>query len=459
MAAFGEGNLLFSDEFTYSDGALATVGSAKWLNPWWGSQASIRVVSNEVHSSGGAWEDAYTIESFDRSHGIDLIARGFIAATSSSTSTFAHILGTPGTNPSGYYISVNNITGTGNDIIRFGKNVNGSATPLIAVTQEWVDGDDLGCRIEAGGTCRLYYRPAGGSWTEIGTAVTDNAYSSGICAVECFDAVSGYTAVEVRDTLTPGEPIPPSILWGTIAASVDASAPYTVTGTLPSHQTDDILIACAAQNDASDLTCGTSGWATMAPAQNNGSFSTAWFWKRATSGAETAPVITSSRTGGTTSGIYVTCARIRDCIVTGTPFEDATLAGAPTTDTTPDSSLITTTGPNRLAVAVALIDDNNTISNYPPALWSAGVNTSSATGGDSACVAISRGIPSAGDVSAVAICTQSASDYWKTLTLAFIPEPVASASRLKRWNGSAWAVANLKKHNGSIWVPANLKKF
>lgn len=37
------------------------------------------------------------------------------------------------------------------------------------------------------------------------------------------------------------------------------------------------------------------------------------------------------------------------------------------------------------------------------------------------------------------------------------PPPVAS--RLKRWNGSAWVQANIKRYNGSIWVPASVKKF
>jgi hypothetical protein len=45
------------------------------------------------------------------------------------------------------------------------------------------------------------------------------------------------------------------------------------------------------------------------------------------------------------------------------------------------------------------------------------------------------------------------------LGYAVFAEATVATSRLKRWDGSAWVVANLKKHNGSIWVPANLKKF
>jgi len=50
----------------------------------------------------------------------------------------------------------------------------------------------------------------------------------------------------------------------------------------------------------------------------------------------------------------------------------------------------------------------------------------------------------------------SQADVFGYVAIGSVP---AVSSRLKRWNGSTWVVANLKRHDGSIWVPATLKKL
>ena len=315
-------------------------------------------------------------------------------------------------------------------------------------------------------------------------------------AVALIDAGGGYASglppagwTTLSDVLVDGLAVP-TILAGALAAVTDAASPYQCTPTLPAHAADDILVVVCGAGSAQNWTCPTSGWAALATAQNNANFSTGWFWKRATSAAEANPVCTAS--ASLTLGGYAVAFRVRGCITSGDPFEDVTLGGSPTSSTTPASSVITTTGAQRLAVAIAQIEDNNTISNYPPAGWTGAYNNGSNTGDDWHANIISKAVATPGDVAAVNVCTQNAADYWRTLTLAFIPKAagagritsikkdqatagdvtgvtlgtlssgaywktlalglipyVPPSSRLKRWNGSTWVEATMKA--GASW--------
>ena len=89
---------------------------------------------------------------------------------------------------------------------------------------------------------------------------------------------------------------------GTAGAWVAANA-TTQTVTLPTHQTGDMLLVRVGMKHATlpgDITCNTSGWARIGQFNNGntasgnglGDVQVAAFWKIATSGAETNPVIT-----------------------------------------------------------------------------------------------------------------------------------------------------------------------
>lgn len=460
MPFYGTGTVLFEDDFTYSDGDLATVGSAKWSAGFWTGQPSLRVLSNQAAGpASDSWSDSYSNSSVDiGSNGIEIIWRNIALGGSAGTWTYNHVFGAPGGSPSSYWVRWSPQAGY---YYAVGKMVSGSFTTLFSDTVQAVNGDDVCLQILPDGTITLWRKPSGGSWEQIGSGATDTTYTSGVVALESAMNGDRWDSVEVRQVPGAAGPVAPSITFETIAASTDATAPYTVTPTLPAHDVGDILFVSACKNNAAALTCSTSGWQEVVSAENDANFSSAWFWKRAESSSESNPVITSSTAGSTSAGIYAVAAKISGCIETGTPFEDATLNGTPTLTTTPVSSLITTTGEKRLAVAVAAIDDNNTISSgYPPATWSAKADTGSNTGGDAKFLAISKTVDSAGDVSAVNIGVQSASDYWKTLTLAFIPIPVASSSSIfKRWDGSAWVPAIFKQYDGSSWAEKLWKKL
>ncbi len=211
----------------------------------------------------------------------------------------------------------------------------------------------------------------------------------------------------------------PTITAGTLAAAATGT---TVTAVLPSHQADDILVMVGACNAGSNLTCATSGWATIVASQNNANYSSAWFWKRAASGAETNPVLTSSTTLSTTIGGYATAFRIRGCVTTGDPFESATLNGTPTNSVSPATATMSTLGPNRLLVAIASIDDDPDFSsNWPASGFTTVTSQGSTVGGDHRIGVMSRTVPHASSQLGRLMGTLPGSDFWRTLALAFIP--------------------------------------
>jgi hypothetical protein len=99
-------------------------------------------------------------------------------------------------------------------------------------------------------------------------------------------------------------------------AAVNAN---TQTVTLPTHQTGDMLLVRAGMKHATlpgDITCATSGWArvgqhnsgTGASSNGGGDVQVAVFWKIATSGAETNPVVTFHASTNATPGCAVAMA-------------------------------------------------------------------------------------------------------------------------------------------------------
>lgn len=233
--------------------------------------------------------------------------------------------------------------------------------------------------------------------------------------------VNGATAdTGDNPTLWPQGKLPIYVTAGALATSTDGTAPFTITPTLPAHAADDILIVACMHSSASNLTI-TAGWNEIITPINNAKESVGYWWKRAASAAESNPTITSSTTMATV-GAFATAFVVKNCITTGTPFEDPTGNGTPTLSTTPATATITTTAADRLAFFIGLLDDDNTVSSgWPPSGYSVVANLSTTTGNDHRILAAERYVAAAGDVAGGNIATMSASDYWHVLHLAFIP--------------------------------------
>ncbi len=229
----------------------------------------------------------------------------------------------------------------------------------------------------------------------------------------------------------PTEDTTPSLFAA--GALFAAASGTSITPVIPANDAaDDILIMqafCSASSTFSTPTNWTEilnsgGGSTAVDSANH---SSAWFWKRA-SGSDGNPTSTTSATGSGTIGLYGRIWVYRRCLSSGTPYEDATVAGTPTQSTTPQSAAIDTTGDYRLVVCYVSVDDDNTLgTNYPPDLWLPHSTTfvqprlASTTGGDGMSDAIQRWMPASGSVAAVTVGTM-ASDYWRTLTLALLPD-------------------------------------
>ena len=215
----------------------------------------------------------------------------------------------------------------------------------------------------------------------------------------------------------------PGVALGLISPLAAVNTGLTITPVMPTGiQNNDVAIMPVMVNAQPASLAASAGWTEFGVTISNTNQSTWWYWKRLT-GSEGNPTLTSGTSFNTSLGGYARLYIFRGCRTSGDPFEVVTMNGTPTTSTTPGSAAITTTGPDRLAVCFALVDDDNTwASGNPPSGWrTCGYLASSTTGGDAMFDAICQTVPTATTVAAVNVGTMSAADYWRTMTLALIP--------------------------------------
>lgn len=195
----------------------------------------------------------------------------------------------------------------------------------------------------------------------------------------------------------------------------------TRTPTLPAHAADDILVVMAIHNGAANLSIA-AGWTDLVGApEGNLNMSTGIWWKRAASGAETNPLVTSTVAADASNVLTANSFNIRGCITTGDPYEAGAFSGSPVSSVSPASTAITTLGADRLAVCFGFFDANTSISSIPPATWTTEEDVTTATGGTAAYRIIGKDIAAAALVPSVTVGTLSTARYWRTLTVAFIP--------------------------------------
>lgn len=122
--------------------------------------------------------------------------------------------------------------------------------------------------------------------------------------------------------------------------SLTSSSTSGFSVTLPTHAADDILLLVIEQNDAS--TNDVSGWARVADSPTGITSSSCLdiWWKRATSGAESNPVVTG--TVATANHWVAIAISVQGCITSGDPW-DVTATGATTGTTTATCGGDTTT--------------------------------------------------------------------------------------------------------------------
>jgi hypothetical protein len=159
-----------------------------------------------------------------------------------------------------------------------------------------------------------------------------------------------------------------AVVWqasGTLLGSTGAD----ITPTIPSHAADDILLLHAwARSNAVTLST-PSNWNPIAgPTDQSTTMRNYWYWKRATSGAETNPLCDWS---ATTGDKYAVVHCIRGALTSGSPIE----ASQPTTGTASPgvATGVSSATDNALICSVGMSTDN-TLS----AMWISTANRTAA---------------------------------------------------------------------------------
>jgi len=232
----------------------------------------------------------------------------------------------------------------------------------------------------------------------------------------------------------------------------DGGEPPEIQPPIPAHITGDIIFAGCINTVGVTITTSSTGWTKLA--ENLDNFGWTWFWKRATSSGTAAPVISS-----TFPNLYGWCFVYRGC-ASGTPYEDATL-GDEFNTLDIDTETITTTDKNRLVVAVALIENNGSLTGAPPIGWTLDDYKRTSQGSDASIAIISKSIPTASTVSAVEIATIPAIQYHCVLTFALIPASTVKINIGDTWQdlvamkiniGDSWKdVSSIKQNIGDNW--------
>jgi hypothetical protein len=282
------------------------------------------------------------------------------------------------------------------------------------------NGDSVGAEV-VGTMHTLYYKSGAGAWTPLGTR-TDTTYTAA-GRLGLYLPTSG---TQVDDfgggDIVFAEPI----IFGVGAITNDVTGGASTAPTPPTHQADDILIACAYNANGDTMSTATAGWSEIT--EVDGTDNAAWYWARASGAGTSGPTITAA---GTDQFAFVFA--VRGCSTTGTPYEDATTSGTGSaTDSTPNSAEVTTTDTNRLVVAILCQDDNVDFSSgHPPSGWISKANLIDGGGTGAHFAVMSRVQSTADTVAAAEFGTLASAELYGALTLAFVPPGVAAPVTLR----------------------------
>lgn len=194
--------------------------SASWSQGYGGIFGQFKVVSNQAAVNSlifGYAENYWNVATY-----ADCEAYVTIAAKPAAGSLFALMVRTVdiATNPDGYLLVLTPSAGT--DTLQIDRGDNGVRTLLgAAVSQEVSVGDSIGIRA-IGSTLTCWYKPSGGSWTELFSR-TDATYS----AAGRIELITN-SAATIVDDFGGGTYVPIAITGGAVStASGSGASDYT----------------------------------------------------------------------------------------------------------------------------------------------------------------------------------------------------------------------------------------
>lgn len=210
------------------------------------------------------------------------------------------------------------------------------------------------------------------------------------------------------------------------SSALGAVSSGNVTPALPAGvQQDDIIFLFTMTNAANTFPTPTN-YAIVDTNFNDADSSCAMFWKRAGAG-ETAPAAFTISGGTALSNSNVLVCRtyaFRDTITTGTPYEIGVRTSTTVLSGSIDQPNMTTTGPDRLLVAIVGIDDDTAFASGPSGSWvAAGTHLTTTTGGDAGVAAATRSALTASTYGSMTIWGMAVTEFWHLYTLALLPGP------------------------------------
>lgn len=168
-----------------------------------------------------------------------------------------------------------------------------------------------------------------------------------------------------------GGATPTFVAAGTLAQSTTATNPTISVPYYSGLAANDIaIIHCGGYTESGEYTFPTiSGWTLIDELSSSPTFGTTHqglYWRRLDGGESgNVSVAFTSAANDIATGVMF---GIRGCITSGTPYEDMdVISGAPGATTSMTSQSITTLGPNRLCLRVAMDEDAG--SSSVPASW------------------------------------------------------------------------------------------
>lgn len=206
--AFGAGPLNWEETFTYSDGTLDAVSGGNWGSPAVTGDQKFSVTSGAVGRTGTTgWGGAYSTKS---NFGDGDLMFEFTAWPGDGLQVLLHMFALHAAGEGGVSGMSFNITknASANDRIRL-QRWNASAvqaTHIDNTALELAAGDWIGLR-KNGSVWSVYHKTSAGSWTQLGSDVTDStARTTGRIVLESNSAATALTRIQYRDLGNPSSP-------------------------------------------------------------------------------------------------------------------------------------------------------------------------------------------------------------------------------------------------------------
>ena len=191
-----------------------------------------------------------------------------------------------------------------------------------------------------------------------------------------------------------------------------ATSPYTASITLPPNQENDIIIISTLVGTGGTVDITATDCQSIAKVSGS-NLNAEWFWKRVTASQDTQFISSSA------NNFYGVATVWRGCVTESTPYLEPVVKLGQTSNRIPIAASVTASEDHTLLVSFANIEEDWTLSSFPPSGWTDVLEVSTGVGTDCRLMAMTqKEIPVSGSVTEqVDFGLIQTNAYWATLTL------------------------------------------